>query len=986
MYFCVFLFTYILRKIVVVKKTSQLFLRFIAILAKPHSRYLMTFLFLLLQFTSISQKVGAAYTLFSVEKGVADNMINDIISDEKEIIWLASKKGISRFDNFSFINFSSKTDSLFFKDDNVDELYKANGLIYLISYRYGLIQLNPIDFKLSKVVNDGLISMAVSGNKSVFLLSNGKLQYRVNNQLVSENYVGPTEKGTVVFYNNKIYLKTLTSDLLEVNPGNLKILRKLKVEQMKQSSKLYVSSVYGLIYHSGNKVYVIDKNLNIQLHPLLAHLSNVTYYNEDKNGKVIYIHNNKRPYYQSKNVFIALVFERSLNASVKNILRNNDNCTFVGTNQGLIKIVKKFEVSSVLADNSFFHEDYLRLRTSMVKENDSVFYFLGFPGILKYKNDKLEVFSSDEVQSNAGVILNSKIYCATEGNGLVSYSLKSNKREQIVTSHILKNDFYDHISLLNDSQIILGGFQKIIIYNPLKNTSFSFPLNIGSMVSKIIRDEQSGYLWVASNKGLSCFKLSTNHQSLSSVYYKQPFAKKTNDFIIIPEKKQLWLATDDGLFVRDLQTLKSIKVYDNLVDISNLKVNTLFFNDNKVFASTNAGITVVDLENNEVNVISKSLGLTNTEYSKRSAIKLSTDKVIFGGLNSYDIVEVNSLDSVKCESDFFISAVELSGQKDIDKYTINFEKSDGDFLFKTGEEDLNLFLANNDAINSWNYVFEYQLNDDNWISLENKRVIRLSNLPPGNYTLNIRMVNPLGQISKTKTYHVNAFIKLYKQPFMIVLRWLLLFILIIVIIFFYLRAAEIENETKSRIAMDLHDEAGTILTRLSLMIQSKKQLDTERELVKSGLNEALYSLRVFIDSMSRQKFDLVNLQDEVREFLFNSFSNTHIKCNIEFENDKNYPLSSELYRDIKLCVYEVVNNSIKYSKCNLFFIEIKSEKKMLYLDLKDDGYFTNLDKLSGKGNGIKNIKKRVKRNNGQCLFNINNNVSGLAIQIKIPIK
>ena len=187
----------------------QLFTGCIARLATRYSKYGMICLFLVLQFISISQKLGAAYTLFSVEKGVADNMINDIISDEKEIIWLASKKGISRFDNFSFVNFSSTTDSLFFKDDNVDELYKANGLIYLLSYRYGLIKLNPIDFNFSKVCKDGILSMAVSGNKSVFLFANGNLQYKVNNRLISEINVGPSEKGTVVFYNNKIYLKTI---------------------------------------------------------------------------------------------------------------------------------------------------------------------------------------------------------------------------------------------------------------------------------------------------------------------------------------------------------------------------------------------------------------------------------------------------------------------------------------------------------------------------------------------------------------------------------------------------------------------------------------------------------------------------------------------------------------------------------------------------------------------------------------------------------
>ena len=560
----------------------QLFTGCIARLAARYSKCGIICLFLVLQFISISQKLGGAYTLFSVEQGLPDNLINDIVIDDKENFWLASKKGIARFDNFSFVNFSSTTDSLFFKDDNVDELYKANGLIYLLSYRYGLIKLNPIDFNFSKVCKDGILSMAVSGNKSVFLFANGNLQYKVNNRLISEINVGPSEKGTVVFYNNKIYLKTLDSDLLELNAVNLKILRKLKVEQMKISGKLYISSVYGLIYHSGNKVYVIDKNLKIKPHPLLTDVINITYYGEDLNGNSNYIQNFKRPYFHNKKEFIAIAFDRSLNAQVKNIFRTSNNCNFLGTNQGLIKIVLRYNISEPLIDYSFFNEDFVRIRTGMVKENDSVFYFLGFPGILKCKNDKLELFSSDEVQSNAGIIFNSKMYCATEGDGLVTYNINTKKKEQIITSHIFKNDVYNHISILNDSQIILGGFQKIIIYNPIKNTSDSFPLSKGNMAYKILRDQQTGYFWVASNKGLLCFKLSKDHKSITFVSTQHSFTKKINDFAIIPEKKQLWLATDEGMFVRDLPTLKSIKDYDHLNENSNLKFSSVVYHNHKV--------------------------------------------------------------------------------------------------------------------------------------------------------------------------------------------------------------------------------------------------------------------------------------------------------------------------------------------------------------------------------------------------------------------
>ena len=75
-------------------------------LAARYSKYGIICLFLVLQFISISQKLSGTYNTYSVEQGLPDNLINDIVGDDKENIWLASKKGITRFDNFSFINFS----------------------------------------------------------------------------------------------------------------------------------------------------------------------------------------------------------------------------------------------------------------------------------------------------------------------------------------------------------------------------------------------------------------------------------------------------------------------------------------------------------------------------------------------------------------------------------------------------------------------------------------------------------------------------------------------------------------------------------------------------------------------------------------------------------------------------------------------------------------------------------------------------------------
>jgi two-component sensor histidine kinase len=949
-------------------------------------KYFFALILISVSFFSVAQKISGAYKLYEVSDGIIENNINDLTIDDNEICWLANQHGISRFDNFNFINFSSKTDSIFFKDDNVDQLYKANHFIYLISNTNGLIKLNPINFKLYKLFNEGLLSLAIKGDSSVYLFTTGKLQFRIKDKIISECNFGDQEKGSVVFFNNKIYLKLLDPYLLELNPSNLKVSHKIKVEKMGLNGKLLLSSINGLVYHSGKSVYVIDKKRNVQFHPILNDVKNITFYNEGNRGEYNYISNNKVPYLSKKNRFFAIIFDNSLNARANNIYKLSDNCAYIGTNQGLIKAIFKYNISSPLNDYSFFSVDFLRLREGIVKGNDSDFYLMGFPGILNYRNNKTELFSSDDIKTNNGVLIKSNLYCATEGDGLVSYSIKNKKKEQIITPHILKNDTFCNVSRYHESEILLAGHEKIVAYNLQNKNSRIYNLTKGTEVYKITEDINSGCLHLATNKGMLRIKLGTKDNFLTVLPTKFKFDKKINDLLIIAERNEIWLATDLGIYVLDRTNLNLIREYNYPLELSSPKVSALIYNDNKIWASTFSGITSIDLIKNKVNFISKYHGLINSEYTFRSAAWLNDSNIVFGGLNGYDILETNSLDSIRYESSFFISAVEIIGNKNSISYSIRKSLKDFNFSFNTGEEDLYLYLANKDKLRSSEYKFEYQINNDNWISLKDKKVIKLSNLEYGDYKINIRMVDSFGHVSKTKTYQISAFLPFYKRTSMVVYRWLLLFILIIVIIYFYFKSIKVENETKSRIAMNLHDEAGTILTRLSLLVQSSKKLDDDKEKINSGINEVLYSLRTFISSMTKSIFTIQELEDELREFITKTFKDSLVNYDFKLIYDENYNLSGELYRDLKLCVYEAVTNSIKHSKCDKFAFSIMAEKKVIELRMVDNGLLTNLSQLTMKGNGIRNIKKRVARNKGEVLFTISEEQKGLALNLKFPIK
>jgi signal transduction histidine kinase len=185
--------------------------------------------------------------------------------------------------------------------------------------------------------------------------------------------------------------------------------------------------------------------------------------------------------------------------------------------------------------------------------------------------------------------------------------------------------------------------------------------------------------------------------------------------------------------------------------------------------------------------------------------------------------------------------------------------------------------------------------------------------------------------------------------------------------------------------MDLHDESGTILTRLLLISKRKKFDESEIERLQVGLKEALYSFRTYLDSISRKKYALHDLNDELQEFVQSSCEQAQIQVKFDSATDKNYVLRGELFRDIKLSIYEIVTNCIKHSGADQLTLNFVAKNKTLQIHISDNGV-CNLHELEVfKGNGIRNIRKRISRNRGRYSYYIAKGSQGLTIEIHLPL-
>ena len=95
-----------------------------------------------------------------------------------------------------------------------------------------------------------------------------------------------------------------------------------------------------------------------------------------------------------------------------------------------------------------------------------------------------------------------------------------------------------------------------------------------------------------------------------------------------------------------------------------------------------------------------------------------------------------------------------------------------------------------------------------------------------------------------------------------------------------------------------------------------------------------------------------------------------------------------LEKAVEIAVYriiqEFINNSIKHSKATKILIDLKNEDDSLLLNLKDNGIGFNINDLTLRGQGLRNIKTRIKSFNGNV--NIKSIINkGTEFDIEIPI-
>lgn len=180
---------------------------------------------------------------------------------------------------------------------------------------------------------------------------------------------------------------------------------------------------------------------------------------------------------------------------------------------------------------------------------------------------------------------------------------------------------------------------------------------------------------------------------------------------------------------------------------------------------------------------------------------------------------------------------------------------------------------------------------------------------------------------------------------------------------------------RDRIASDLHDDLGSVLTKISILTSivrrstelPPKTLELVNEIGDSA-GSLIDSMNEIIWAMNSRNDTLGNLLSYIHEYALDYLEANSIEGKFPFPDTiPESIVRSEIRRHVFLIVKESLHNIVKHSDAKMVSVIIKVENGVLSIQIKDDGKGFDLNSVNS-GTGLKNLKRRAKEAGGELEF------------------
>ncbi len=195
---------------------------------------------------------------------------------------------------------------------------------------------------------------------------------------------------------------------------------------------------------------------------------------------------------------------------------------------------------------------------------------------------------------------------------------------------------------------------------------------------------------------------------------------------------------------------------------------------------------------------------------------------------------------------------------------------------------------------------------------------------------------------------------------------------------------EIERE---RIAKDLHDSLGGLLSTIKLQFDHVSSINKELHDMKEYttahqlLDTAVEEVRTISRNLQPGALQNLGLVSAIKD-LINRYEGENYP-EIDFQY---YEMPEKMDKMISLSIYRIIQelfyNTIKHANANEILIQLNTEVDELVIQYEDDGIGFDQNHLKRKGMGLENIKSRVNYMHGTITIESEKD-KGMAVMIRV---
>lgn len=844
--------------------------------------FLYAFLFTAVYLHATHERPSFIRHLSSANVLPSDN-INDILFDQEGFVWLATSRGLIRFDGANYRSFTNA--DLGLNHQSITHLSMINHLIWFFTDDHKLFNINTKNLKINPFANSWILEQ---GNKAelLFLVADKKDRLWMslkNNGLFFLDILEDSMQFKKVSIDKKyssVYdikmdesglywlatengLIVLDDSLHQVNNSVLSFLSKPK---LKRKINFLFIDISGYLWFGTDEVGLMKLNtvtgVITEVDPLKSksHSCKARYVYLDKDNDIWYFTRNKwyktvsgvnsgfqiyEPFFLGNNY---------ISNNISKIVQSDRGIFWIATKTSGIFLLEKEQSSVFEMVNIGFQNSDIAIKSFFIDSSGNI--------IVSTDKNELIAFNSDgSGNSELSLFINNSIKYE-EGDKIDFF--KSNNEIFILKNssvyHINENKKLE-IKLIDDLGELVNT-QKLVFIQDHENFWFSttdscylFQGNkkyksfyTGSSVSYIIEDYREN-LWIGTvNNGIFEYNEFTDTLISHSALFQEMnnSAKQINTFLE-DKRGQLWIGSGDaGLLVYD-RNHKRFKSVTDVNLIHPLQIYSLIEVGNYIYGTSNKGVFRIDEIDFQYVNISFDLGINHMSFLQNSIESGPDEKIYLGTENALLTLNVDELKIDESFPKLKLTDFRIYNQSIFDtdeelKFNIH---SDEPLKLKSSQNYLSFEICAIDPDYSNNIKYKYRLIglDDNWFYNHYNNNVNFHDLGSGKYTFEYTSTNKDG-LWNPDTYQLNFVIStpFYAQVWFIILLSLFAFTFISLLVYYRFHTANVNSKMLSVLVNEKTKEIEESNKRLQREVMERKKAEEEADMANRSKSEFLANM------------------------------------------------------------------------------------------------------------------------------------------------